>query len=200
MLVGVEERRKQIGSHHPSVGGIFDVVEIDPLSDDEMAEFYCRAFESVNRTVEKSALDVLTHYAAGFPKIMHIIGNAAFWTDQDGVIDKHDALQAVIIAADEIGKKYIDHQVYEAIRSESYHSILHKIGKIGPVKMAFAKQDVEAILAESEKERFPNFLQKMKALKVLRSSRPSGEYEFTSRMVRLCIWLRSIERDRVKML
>jgi hypothetical protein len=196
MLVGVEERRRQIGSHHPSVGGIFDVLRIAPLSDDEMVAFYRRAFESVRLTVEKPALDILTHYAAGFPKIMHIIGNAAFWIDRDGTIDKTDAMSAVIVAADEIGKKYVDHQVYEAIRSEAYHSILHKIGKIGPGDMSFAKKDVEAVLVESEKRKLNNFLQKMKDLNVLRSAGHAGQYEFTSRMVRLCIWLRSIGKEK----
>ncbi len=196
ILVGVEERRRQIGSHHPSVGGIFDVVKIDPLSNDEMADFYLRAFESVKFTVEKSAMDILTHYAAGFPKIMHIIGNAAFWIDRDGIIDKADAISAVITAADEIGKKYVDHQVYEAIRSETYRSILHKIGKIGPADLMFTKKDIEGVLAESEKKKLNNFLQKMKDLKVLRSSGSAGSYEFASRMVRLYIWLRSLDKGK----
>jgi hypothetical protein len=196
MLVGVEDRRRQIGSHHPSVGGIFDVVKIDPLSNDDMVDFYQRAFESVKMTVEKPAMDFITHYAAGFPKIMHIIGNAAFWYDRDDVIDIADATAAVFLAADEIGKKYVDHQVYEAIRSETNHSILYKIGIMNPGEMSFTKKDVEKVLNESEKKNLNNFLQKMKKLNVLRSRGPAGEYEFASRMVRLCIWLRSTEKDK----
>ena len=42
------------------------------------------------------------------------------------------------------------------------------------------------------------FLQKMKALKVLRSGDVQGEYVSTMRMVRLGIWLQSLPRERAE--
>ncbi|MCX7050252.1 MAG: AAA family ATPase [Candidatus Sumerlaeota bacterium] len=191
MLVGTEERRREISSCHPSVAGIFDIVRIERLSDEEMTEFYQRAFESVRLQVEKPALDILTHYAAGFPKIMHIIGNAAYWLDRDGAIDREDAMAAVMTAAEDIGRKYVDHQVYQALRSRDYLAILHKIGKLGPDAMSFSKKDIEKGLTESEKKKLHNFLQKMKTLKVLQSGEIPGEYVFPMRMVRLYLWLQS---------
>ena len=102
-------------------------------------------------------------------------------------------LTTVGLAAEEVGKKYVDQQVYRALRSPDYKSILAKIGKMDPDTMSFKKADVASGLTESEKKKFNNFLQKMKSLNVLRSGDVPGEYIFNVRMVRLYIWLQSLE-------
>jgi len=191
MLCGVEDRRREMIAHHQPVDRIFDVVEIEPLTMDEMKVFFARAFGSVGMRIEPDALDRLAHYSAGFPKIMHLLGDSVYWLDQDGVIDLKEAMIGVIMAAEEVGKKYVDQQVYKALRSADYHSILRKIAKLGPDQMSFTKAQVAGGLSETEKRKFNNFLQKMKSLRVLRSGEVQGEYVFNMRMVRLYIWLQS---------
>lgn len=193
MLCGVEDRRREMIQKHQAVDRIFDVVEIGVMTPPEMAEFFERAFQSVQMSIDKKAVDLLTHYSAGFPKIMHLVGDAAFWIDRDGVIDENDAINAVMLAAEEVGRKYVNQQVYGALRSTDYHSILAKIAKLGPDAMSFMKSEVAAGLTSNEKEKFNNFLQKMKSLKVLRSGEVRGEYIFNVRMVRLYIWLQSLQ-------
>jgi len=193
MLCGVEERRRQMIQKHQPVDRIFDVIEIESMDVKEMEAFFQRAFDSVSMPVEPSAMSILTQYSAGFPKIMHLVGDAAFWIDRDGIIEQADALTAVFLAAEEVGKKYVDQHVYRALRSPDYKSILAKIGKMDPDTMSFKKADVASGLTESEKKKFNNFLQKMKSLNVLRSGDVPGEYTFNVRMVRLYIWLQSLE-------
>ena len=194
MLCGVEERRREMIQKHQPVDRLFDVIEIEVMDKEEMEEFFRRAFDSVNTSIEPSAKELLIHYSAGFPKIMHLVGDAAFWIDQDCVINKDDAIQAVMVAADDVGKKYVDQQVYRALRSTDYHSILAKIAKMGPDIMSFTKDAVITGLTESEKRKFNNFLQKMKKLHVIRSGEIRGEYIFNLRMVRLYIWLQSLQK------
>lgn len=196
MLCGVEEKRKQLIAHHEPVGRIFDVTPIEKMTDKEMEGFFRKAFESVRMTVETGAMKRMKKYAAGFPKIMHLIGNAAYWLDRDGKIDRRDASQAVINAADEVGKKYVDQQVYAALRSADYRSIMNKIARLGPDNMSFMKNDVAKGLTDSEKGKLNNFLQRMKRLGVLRSGDVRGEYIFNVRMTRLYIWLRSPEKEK----
>ena len=198
MLCGVEERRREMIRHHQPIDRIFDVIDVELMSPEEMNEFFQRAFESVQIRVEPDALGLMTEYSAGFPKIMHLVGDAAFWIDQDSVITRQDAFQALVGAADEVGKKYVDQQVYKALRSKDYHSILSKIAKMGPDSMSFRKTDVAADLTDAEKKKFNNFLQKMKVLKVLRSGDVQGEYIFNVRMVRLYIWLQSLQKEQPK--
>jgi hypothetical protein len=190
-LCGVEERRRNMIRNHPPIDRIFDVIDIQALSEDEMKDFFNKAFERANMTVEPEAMRLLCHYSAGFPKIMHLVGDSAYWLDRDGIVDQHDALAAVVMAADEVGKKYVDQQVYKALRSEDYRSIFKKIAELDPDSMTFVKADVEKGLSASEKAKFNNFLQKMKKIGVLQSGDNQGEYCFISRMVRLYIWLQS---------
>jgi hypothetical protein len=194
MVCGVEERRRQLIAQHESVGRIFDVVSIERMTVEEMNDFFRKAFESVHMTVDSSALHPMTYYAAGFPKIMHLIGNAAYWLDRDGRVDVFDAIEAVRSAAEEVGKRYVNQQVYAALHSTDYHSILAKIGKMGVGVDNFMKGDVEKGLTEGEKLKLNNFLQRMKRLKVLRSGDVQGEYVFNMRMVSFYIWMRSIRK------
>lgn len=193
MICGTEERRGQMIENHEPVARVFDVIDIEALSDGEMREFFERAFESVSMKVHDDAMTVLTHYSAGFPRVMHLIGDWAYWTDQDLVVDQQDALRAVIDAAEDFGRKHVDQQVLAALRSHDYRSILGKITD----NARFSKKDVEGKLEESERKKFGNFLQKMKALKVLRS----GEYIFNMQLVQIYLLMKSAElqtKARVK--
>ncbi|RJQ56442.1 MAG: ATP-binding protein [Nitrospiraceae bacterium] len=194
MLCGVEERRREMIQHHQPVERIFDIVEINPMANAEMKDFFSKAFRSQNIKINKNALEQLCHYSAGFPKIMHIVGDATFWIDQDGIIDDDDALKGIILAAEDIGRKFVDQQVLRALRSKDYHSIMEKMGK-SPFDLSFQKTDIEKGLSYPEKKKFNNFLQRLKKLKVLRSGDIHGEYVFNSRLVRLYILLNAIKKD-----
>ncbi len=192
MLCGTEERRIELIKTSEPLGRIFDVVTISPMTSPEMESFFKKAFETSRMTITDKALSTLTHYSAGFPKIMQLVGDMAYWIDDDQTIDEKDAFHAVIDAAEDFGKKYVDAQVYKALRSEDYRNILKKIGEQGPEQMSFRKSDIERRLTEQEKRKFHNFLQKMKTLNVLRQGETRGEYVFSLRMVRLYVWLQTI--------
>lgn len=185
MVCGTEDKRSRLIANHQPVERIFDVIDIDPLSHDEMREFFHRAFEIAGMKVTEAAMPVLTEFSAGFPKVMHLIGDWAYWTDQDLVVDQDDAITAVVEAADDFGRKYVDHQVLAALRSQDYRSILSKITD----DTRFLKHEVEQDLDESERKKFNNFLQKMKTLNVLRSGDVKGEYLFNMGLVRLYLFL-----------
>ncbi|HPO11956.1 MAG TPA: ATP-binding protein [Candidatus Hydrogenedentes bacterium] len=189
MLCGTKERRLEIVRNHAPVERIFDVINTDPLSKEEMKEFFAHAFETVNIKVAKDAMNLMIHFSAGFPRIMHLIGDFAFWRDEDGVISSDDAFDAVMHAAEDLGVKHIDAQVYRALQSKDYQSILRKIALTG-LQMSFSKKEIEKGLTVNEKRKLNNFLQRMKKLNVIRSGEVRGEYEFISRMVLLYIWLK----------
>lgn len=194
MLCGVEERRRDMIDKHQPVDRIFDVIDIEAMTQAEMEDFFRRAFGSAQMTVETEAMATLTLFSAGFPKIMHMIGDAAYWADKDGVVDVRDAMKAVFAAAEEVGKKYVDQQVYSALRSTDYHAILNKIAEGTPSNMRFNKADIATGLTDIQKNKLSNFLQKMKRLAVIRSGDTKGEYVFNSRMVHLYIWLQAIRK------
>ena len=190
VLCGVEEKRREMIEKHPPIERIFDIAEIKPMNDDEMSAFFRQAFGTQEIKVEDAALSTLKHYSAGYPKVMHIIGDAAFWIDRDGKIDDIDATKAVVSAAEDVGRKFVDQQVLNALRSKDYRSILTKLART-PFDLSFAKARIAEGLNETERGKFNNFLQKMKKLGVLRAGEEMGEYVFNSRLVRLYILLNS---------
>ncbi len=197
MLCGVEERRHEMIQKYQPIDRIFDIVEIKLMSSEEMRECFTRAFGSAQMTVTPDAMAQLVRYSAGFPKIMHLIGDAAYWLDRDGIVDINDANQAIAQAAEDFGKKFVDQQVYKALRwSRDYHSILSKIAQLGPDVMTFTKAQVVASLTENEKKNFGNFIRKMKQLNVIRDGDKGGEYIFIVAMVRYYIWLQSLPEEQ----
>ncbi|MBI5235848.1 MAG: ATP-binding protein [Deltaproteobacteria bacterium] len=193
MLCGVEERRSEMIRHHEPIARIFDVVDVEPMDDTEMKDFFNTAFNSAGITVDEEAMWYLCLYSAGFPKVMHIIGDAAFWLDKDNKIDENDSLGAVVEAANEIGRKFVDQQIYKALRSPLYHAILTKLGKEF-AGLSFKKESIEKGLSAEEKKNFNNFLQRMKELNVLKSGEERGEYIFNSLLVKLYIRMNPIKK------
>lgn len=58
--------------------------------------------------------------------------------------------------------------------------------------MSFTKKQAAEGLNDSERKKLNNFLQRMKKLNVIRSGDTAGEYVFNVKMVRLYIWLNSL--------
>jgi len=180
LLVGLEERRQELIRLQPSLARVFDLVEIHAWSEEETRAFYQKAFSTVGMEVEQSALDWLTRFAGGLPVLAHEIGDAAFNLDTDGRIDESDAADAVVAAADIVGRKHLEPQVFNAIRSARYRSTLRKLAR-GPV-MVFERGEVLKRLSREEVRVFDNFLRRMSQLGVLSkdAERGAGAYRFTN--------------------
>ncbi len=194
MLCGVQERRREMIQHHQPIERVFDIAEIKPMNESEMRSFFERAFSSQEIGVEADAMNLMMHYSAGYPKLMHIVGDAAFWIDKDAKIDPDDAVRAVLAAAEDVGRKFVDQQVLKALRSKDYQSTLAKLAN-ADFDLAFRRADIAKRLTETERRKFDNFLQKMKNLSVLRAGDEMGEYVFNSRLVRLYILLNSVQKS-----
>jgi hypothetical protein len=193
MLCGVEARRREMITKHQPIDRIFDVIDIKPMAPSETALFFRSAFETIRVSVEPRAMEHLITYSAGLPKIMHIVGDCAFWANQDEMIDEKDAHAAVLAAADEVGQKFVDQQVLNALRSRAYRSILYKVASLGPDAAGFTTAEVSEGLTADEKKKLNNFQRKMLQLNVIRKGDAQGEYHFHLTLVRMYIWLKSAE-------
>lgn len=197
MICGVQAKRQAMIDAHESVNRIFDVVQIDTMTMSEMRGFFTRAFESVNLTPTPDALSLMTKYSAGFPNVMHLVGEGTFWRrDSDDTIDVTAAARGVVYAAERVGTEHVDPQIVRALKSPDYHAILAKIGARGPDR-SFMRQTLVAQLTETERKKLNNFLQKMKKLKVLRSGDTRGEYVFASPMVPLYLWMNALKDEQL---
>lgn len=191
LLCGTDEHRRELIEQHQPVERIFQIITVRPLSFEETCQFFESTFASVNVAIDPIALKSLAEYAAGYPKIMQLIGDSAFQLDDDHRIDIDDAHDAAVRAADEIGQRFVDGQIIKALRSKDYQSILQKISSLHPDEMSFNKVEIEKQLTAPERGKLNNFLQKMKTRNVLDSGNALGDYVFTQRIVRFYLWLRA---------
>jgi hypothetical protein len=197
MLIGLPQRRDVLSKLQPSLMRIFRPVDIEKLSDKEVEDFLSKAFQQAGMKVGSEAMKPMVHYSSGLPLLMHEIGDAIFWIDTDGIIDKEDAVQGIITAAGKVGEKYLDPKVYRAIRSQRYRSILRKLTEVH-ISRTFEKKDVEAKLNESEKRVFHNFLRKIRELGVIEPDmeKGRGSYRFVNEIYPLCIRMESQRSQR----
>ncbi|MCD6239453.1 MAG: AAA family ATPase [Thermotogae bacterium] len=192
MIIGLPEIRDSLVSNQPSLMRVFRVIDIDKLSNEEVKQFFEKAFKSVGMKVKPKAMEVMVTFSSGLPILMHEIGDAIFWQATDKVIDEGEALNGITKAADSVGRKYLDPKVYNAIRSERYRSILRKLGE-KPFLRSFKRSNVESKLNANEKKVFNNFLRKMRKLGVIISDREMGRgsYRFANMLYPIYIWLES---------
>ncbi|HQO36330.1 MAG TPA: ATP-binding protein, partial [bacterium] len=129
LLVGMEERRQSLIDLQPSLARVFDLISIEPWSDEETREFYVSSFSKVGITVDDDALEDLVEYTGGLPVIAHEIGDAVFKQTAGGCVDRDSAISGIITAAKVVGRKHVEPQVFQFIQSTRYSSILLSVVK-----------------------------------------------------------------------
>lgn len=194
MLIGLPEVWDNFLSKQSSLTRVFRVTEIERLSEKDVKKFFKKAFNKGGMEVRDDALNFMTKYSGGLPILMQEIGDAVFWHDEDGIINFEDATIGVYIAAERIGRKYLDPKIYRAIRSTKYLSILKKFNSYS---RSFTRKELMEKLNRSEKKVLDNFLQKMKELDIIEQDmeRGRGAYRFVNLIYPLYIWIES-ERDK----
>lgn len=191
LLIGLPEKRDRLSTLQPSLMRIFRVVEIEKLIDIEVDEFLRTAFRQASKEIEPKALDTMVRYSSGLPLLMQEIGDATYWTDSDGVIGESDAYEGIMVAAERIGRKYLDPKIYHTIRSSAYRSILRKMGK--SFSRNFTKSELELKLNEKEKKVFHNFLKRLRELGIIETDfeRGRGAYKFINELYPVYIGMES---------
>jgi hypothetical protein len=191
MPIGLPEIKDALNEKQPSLMRIFRVIEVEKLSNKEVKDFFESAFKKVEITVESKAMEGMVLFSSGLPILMQEIGDAVFWINDDDKIDQNDVTLGIFDAADRIGKKYLEPQVYRAIRSERYRSILRKLGE--KITSSFRKKEIENSLNAEEKKVFNNFLRKMRDLGIIVQNieEGRGSYRFVNELYPVYIWMES---------
>ncbi len=183
LVVGLEERRRRLIDLQPSLARVFDLVEIKPWSEEETADFYQRAFRSGQVEVERTALQTMVNFSGGLPVLAHEIGDAVWRLTSGPRVRLADAWNGVFEAAEIIGRKLLEPQVLQAIRSQRYRSILRKLAA-SPPKRTFRRADLLKALSAEEKRVFDNFLNRMRKLGAIVPDLEGGPgaYQFSNQL------------------
>ena len=200
LVVGLEERRRELLAGQPSLDRVFEVVHIAPWSDDEVVEFFGRTFQRGGATVTPKDLRSMAQYTGGLPVLAHEMGDAVWRTARTPDISTREVARGIFVAAEVIGSKLLEPGVFQALRSERYRSILRQIAlhqPAGQPRMRFRRAEILARLEASDRSALDNFLQRMKKLGAIESDpEVRGGYRFPNRLHPLYFALESHRHSR----
>lgn len=190
MLSGLPERLDQLSSRQPSLARVFRIIELERLTDNEVWEFFYKAFTEVGMRVTDDAMDVMVTYSSGLPIMMQEIGDATFWEDSDGLVNLADAARGVRMAAINVGRKYLDPNIYRAIRSDRYRAIIRKMSGDSP-QPTFTRQQIRSRVSAEEFQVFDNLLRRLRELGVVEIDPEGGRgaYRYTNEIYPVYMWM-----------
>jgi hypothetical protein len=196
LVVGLEERRQELIENQPSLARVFDLIDISPWSDDEARQFYLESFAAGNVTMPADWLDELVRFTGGLPVLAHEIGDAVWSTARAPAIAGNEVRAGIIRAAEIVGRKLLEPQIFQAIQSDRYRAILRKMAD-SPQRLRFQRGELAARLAEDERRVLDNFLRRMRTLGALEvDTEARGGYRFPNRLHALYFWMQSQLKSR----
>ena len=205
ILVGLEERRRQMMKHNPSVARVFQpTLFVEPWTEEETTKFFRRGFEAggIHPDIFNHLLPPCAYFSGGFPMLAQEIGHAVWTLARKG--EDADAISGIVDAADSIGRQHLQSGVLDALRSSKYKSILAKAAD--PLLGGkFSRRDLlqNAGLTEREKAGVDAFLRRARKLGVIvpdeKSTEP-GAYRFPTMLHALYFEIASVEEGEIKKL
>ena len=191
LIVGLEERRQELIRNQPSLARVFDLVDIAPWSDDEVAQFYQRSFAQENAVLPASGLAYLVRNTGGLPVLAHEIGDAVWHAARTPTITSNELVEGVVRAAEIIGRKLLEPQIFRAIQSDRYRSILRRMAGES-IRMSFQRAELAGRLEEEQRRVLDNFLRRMRSLGALQiDPETRGGYRYPNRLYALYFWMQS---------
>ena len=191
LLVGLEERRQELIRNQPSLARIFDPVDIGPWWNAEVERFYRESFAAGNAVVSAADLNFVVQHTGGLPVLAHEIGDAVWRAAKAPTIAHQDIVAGIVRAASIVGRKLLEPQIFQAIQSDRYRSILRKMAD-EPARMKFQRGDLAARLAPDERQVLDNFLRRMRKLGAVQLDPDvRGGYRFPNRLHALYFWMES---------
>ena len=190
LVVGLEERRRELVARQPSLARVFELIDVAPWPDDDVMGFFRSSFGSVNAAVGEADLRELVRFSGGLPVLAHELGDAVWRRAKRPDIGSKEVHAGIWTAAEMIGRKLLDPQVFSAIRSERYRSILRKT--LDEPRMRFRRSELVERLTSGERKVMDNFLQRMKRLGSLETDpEVQGGYRFPNLLHALYFWMES---------
>ena len=191
LLVGLEERRQELIRNQPSLARIFNLVDIVPWRNAEVEQFYRDSFAAGNAVVSAADLDFMAQHTGGLPVLAHEIGDAVWRAAKAPTIANNEIAEGIVRAADIVGRKLLEPQIFQAIQSDRYRSILRKMAD-EPARMTFQRGELAARLAPDERQVLDNFLRRMRKLGAVQlDPEVRGGYRFPNRLHALYFWMES---------
>lgn len=193
ILIGEDYCVEKLMDNYPPIANLFKVMMLHPLSEEESKKLISKALKSVSLCAKNKALEMMVKHSGGFPLLLHEIGDAVYWCDKDGIIDEKDAIEALLLAADSLGRKQFRHLLYRRIRAPAYRQLLFQLAKMPPGTIITTRL-LSNLFSRQKRNIISSFIQRMVHLGILQKTAP-GSYQFSSQLLRLYLLLAYIKES-----
>jgi hypothetical protein len=195
LVVGLEDRRRELVARQPSLARVFELIDIAPWSDEEVSEFYEQSFRRGGADISDESIENMVQYTGGMPVLAHELGDAVWRTARGRDITELDVVHGLRVAADVIGSRLLEPNIFHALRSERHRSILPQI--VTRPRMRFRRSEVLARLTSRDSREFDNFLRRMRNLGAIKADpEVRGGYGFPNRLHALYFFMESRRHPR----
>ena len=204
IFVGLEERRRQMMKHNPSVARVFQpTLFVEPWSKDETRDFFRRGFKAggIPASIFKESLPMCVEYSGGFPMLAQEIGHAVWVGNRKG--SNFLPSMGIFNAANSIGRQHLQGGVVDSLRSPRYKSLLAKAARTAIGTGKFSRNGLlnRPDLSKEEKSGLDDFIRRMRelgAIVVDEESAEQGTYRFPTRLHVLYFLITTAEQDGKK--
>lgn len=126
-LVGLTGALEKLKLDHPSIGRVFETIELLPMRRSESKEVISRALESIEDdkeyTFSSDAVNRIIEIASGFPHVIHLLSFYAFEHRDTETIDKRDLEYAITEVVTRV-RRFELSQLFQKAGSGDYRNIL----------------------------------------------------------------------------
>lgn len=139
-LAGLPTAVQKMKASHESSPRIFEVLRLEPLEPDEIAQVIARGIDFANQrntvstTVTPAAMELLCELSEGYPHFIQQFSYSAFAYDTDDVIDVDDVVGGAYRengALPQLGRKYFNEMYFGKVGSEDYRQVLRTMAAHG---------------------------------------------------------------------
>ena len=185
-LVGLTGSMQRLMSDHPSIGRVFETIELRPMSKGESRDVINRTLNSATGSrsvlISDESMNWVVDTAGGFPAFIHTLCYEAFENDTDYVLDKEDFDKAALEVVTRIKRAELGELLRRAGSGRARDILVAMAGcDSAVVPVSFVAQQLE--LQSNE------FSKQMKTLRerniIERTER--GMYRYVDPMLRLYV-------------
>ena len=193
ILVGLEEHRRQMMKHNPSVARVFQpTLFVEPWTEEETTDFFRRGFKAggVRPDAFKHWLPYCVPHSGGFPMLAQEIGHAVWAYARE---DERIAVLGLLVEATRvIERQHLQSGMVDSLNSR-YKSILAKTARMPLLESKggkFSRRNLlqNAGLTAQEKAGVDAFLRRARKLGAIvpdKESAEPGAYRFPTLLHRL---------------
>ena len=197
-LAGLPVLVQKLRQGHESSLRIFDILMLEPLSDDEVESAIQRGLDEANEkndkptTIDADAMKMIVHLSEGYPHFVQQFAYCAFDKDINYKIEIDDVVRGAYQengALDQLARKYFQEMFYEKISSEDYRKVL--VGMATKLDQWQSRQDIIKVSGVADSQ-VTNALAALKKKNIiLANEEKKGEYRLPTKS--FAVWLRAID-------